>query len=154
MPTPDSINPPSYLRAIVDAIVPMEGCGLSTKERNVVVDDSTRYVAGQIAAMSRDLRLKAWAGMAGFRAHALVRMGRPFGALPATQRQRLVDQWSYGSLYLPRQLFRMLRSLALLGWFEHPLVLRALPCAIPDMPAGDDPVTGGQRVAPPGRVRS
>lgn len=122
----DAAPPSRHLRAIVDAIAPAAAPGLSDAERREVLDATTAYVAGQVAAMSRDLRAKAWAGIAGFRTYALLRRGRPFARLPLDQRQRLVEAWSYGDLYLPRQLFRMLRSLTLLAWFEHPLVVGAL----------------------------
>jgi hypothetical protein len=74
----------------------------------------------------------------------LLRRGKPFGALSLDERRRLADGWSYGSLYLPRQLFRMLRSLTLLAFFEHPLVVRAL--------AGSSSTGAVQRVSPPGRL--
>lgn len=153
MPTFDADRPSRYLKAIVDTIAPAEGYGLSNADRRRVLDESTCYVVGQVAAMSPELRFKAWAGLMGFRLYSLMRLGKTFDTLPLNQRQRLTDSWSYGSMYLPRQLFRMLRSLTLLAYFEHPLVVRALVGA----PSYDDDADPSgnmvQRISPPDRVR-
>ena len=153
MPGLDAERPSRHLRAIVDTIAPGDGNGLSEADRRRVVDESAVFVAGQVAAMSKELRFKAWAGIAGFRAYALLRRGKPFDTLPLDARQRLAERWSYGSLYLPRQLFRMLRSLTLLAWFEHPLVVRTLVGSPSHDAAGNPSGSAAQRISPPDRTR-
>jgi hypothetical protein len=47
---------------------------------------------------------------------------RSFCGLPLDTRRRVVAGWAYGPVPLTRQLFRSLRSIALLAYFEHPTV--------------------------------
>ena len=51
-------------------------------------------------------------------------------------RRRLVDRWSYGAATAPRQLFRLLRSLTLLAYFESEAVRAVLArdTSIPAIP--------------------
>ncbi len=126
-------RPARYLRAIVEAILPWDRFVLSEADQRSVLDESTAFVRGQINAMSAPLQLQVWVALLVFRAYAWVRCGGAICRLPLPRRRRLVDSWSYGPLYLPRQLFRMLRGITLLVYFEHPVVARALQGA----PAGE-----------------
>ena len=117
-------EPPAFLVAIAEATVPVAAAPLSEEDRRDAIAAAARFGFEQIRAMTAGLRLRAWAGLAGFRLHAWVRHARPFTSLEAEQQRRLVDIWSYGRLTLPRQLFRMLRSVILLAYFEHPAIAR------------------------------
>lgn len=62
------------------------------------------------------------AGMAGFRFYVRLRYLRSFCALDLERRRRAVDAWAFGRLALLRQLFRPVRSLALLAYYERPVL--------------------------------
>ena len=57
-------------------------------------------------------------GMLVFRLTALLTCLMPFTRLSLEKRRGLVERWAYGSWALPRQLFRPVRSIALLAFYE------------------------------------
>ena len=61
-------------------------------------------------------------GLSGFRTiTVLVKLSR-FEALELEARRAWVERWAYGSFSLARQLFRGVRSTALLAYYDHPVV--------------------------------
>ncbi len=51
---------------------------------------------------------------------------RPFTMLSLETRRKVVNFWAYGPIPLTRQMFRALRSTALLAFFENPEVIAML----------------------------
>ena len=115
-------------RCIIEAILPGRG-SLTSDEHEAAVRGATSFVLQQVGELEPMLRLKLILGLAGFRAYVCARMLHPFDRLPIDKRHRLVDRWSYGLALRPRQLFRLIRSLALLAYYEHPAVRHSLLAA-------------------------
>ena len=90
------------------------------------MDDIAVFIAGQLQVLPPQLGLLFRGGMLGFRTLVLLATLRPFSALPASRRAAIVEAWAYGPIGLARQLFRAVRSTALLACYEHPSVLAAL----------------------------
>jgi hypothetical protein len=64
--------------------------------------------------------------MATFRFYVRLRYVRSFCALDIDRRRAAVHSWAFGRVGLFRQLFRPVRSTALLAYYERPAVARAL----------------------------
>jgi glycosyltransferase 2 family protein len=109
------------LRAICDAIVPEE----APEPREAIVDRVSAFVAGQNRALPWMLQVALKAGLAAFWVLVLLRYARPLPNLPPRKRRAVVHAWAWGRVGLARQLFRVLRSTALLAWYEDPDVQRA-----------------------------
>jgi hypothetical protein len=124
---PDEAGP--FLRAVVAALLPIDEPG----SRQADVDDAVQRVAGfvqgQVDALPGRLRLMFAVGMAGFRTVTALRHGRGFLSMPQARRRAWVEAWAYGPVAPARQLFRGLRSTALLAWYEQPHVRAALAAA-------------------------
>ncbi len=116
-----------FLKALVESLVPIEELGLSQDKQDEVLSGTTDFVRGQIGGMSTRLRILFAFGMAGFKFLVRLRYIRGFCQLPLTRRQRVVEMWAYGPIGPARQLFRALRSTALLACYEHPLVIDTNP---------------------------
>jgi uncharacterized protein (TIRG00374 family) len=121
---------PRLLTAIVEAVLP-HPLPLGESDMARLRDDVAGFVAGQVGALPRRLRLAFFAGLTVFALVARLRHPRGFVRLPLATRAALVDGWAFGEWPAGRKLFRLVRSLALLAVYEHPLVVRQM------MPAED-----------------
>ena len=99
---------------------------LPEPERRVVTGDVMTFVSGQIQALPNRLRLLFRLGLTLF--GLAVRLRHPLGlhALPAERRARIVEAWAFGRWSAPRKLFRLVRSTALLAFYDHPAVAALL----------------------------
>lgn len=88
--------------------------------------DVARFMDGQIDALPPRLRTMFHLGMTFFRTVVHVRYLRSFCALPRERRRAIAEGWAFGRIALLRQLFRPIRSIALLAYYERPDVVRAL----------------------------
>jgi hypothetical protein len=104
-------------------------------DRASVVEVAT-FVAQELDALPAQLRLMVLAGMATFRFYVRLRYLRSFCALDVDRRSDAVRSWSFGRIGLLRKLFRPVRSIALLAYYERGAVLRALaPAAVVARPS-------------------
>ncbi|MBP6747026.1 hypothetical protein KA344_17475, partial [bacterium] len=65
-------------------------------------------------------------GILGFRSITIITNLCPFENLSSERQAKIINTWSYGPIGLTRKLFKPLRSLALLAFFEHPAVVIAI----------------------------
>jgi uncharacterized protein (TIRG00374 family) len=110
-PTRPRAHGDPLLYAISEALVPPDSEGNCAE----VAD----FVQGQVAALPVQLRFALFAGLAGFRCLIRLRYLRSFSALPLETRRTIVTAFAYGPFALTRQLFRVLRSTALLSHYER-----------------------------------
>ncbi len=113
------------LRSIVEIIVP-DYPRLDSAQRAAVVDDVTRYVSTQIDSMPGFLRLPYELALLSFEALPVLRHGRLFHRLSPAARASVLARWSDASLLARRNFVKLIRSTALLAYFDHPLVARQL----------------------------
>ena len=88
--------------------------------------DVAAFMQAQIAALSPGLRTMFHLGMTFFRFTVRLRHVTSFCGLPVDRRRAIVDAWAFGRIGLLRQLFRPVRSLAVLAYYERPEVVRGL----------------------------
>jgi hypothetical protein len=91
-----------------------------------VRDDATDFVCSQIAAMPSFLRLPYRLALAAFNLLPVLRWARPFSRLPERARTAYLSVWSDGGISLNRDFVKLLRSCALLAYFDHEEVRRQL----------------------------
>ena len=104
---------------------------VAASKRNVVLTDVTRYVTSQIRSMPGFLRLPYRLALAAFNLLPILRYARTFVGLdPATQDAYLA-LWSDGPLASMRDFVKLIRSCALLAYFDHPLVMKMLTTTSP-----------------------
>jgi uncharacterized membrane protein YbhN (UPF0104 family) len=103
--------------AITEALVP-EVSGEAPASHAERVDRTAAFVQGQVDALPRLLWLALLLGLLGFRVLVRLRYGHGFCNLPLETRRRIARWWAFGPYRLTRAMFRLLRSTALLAWFE------------------------------------
>jgi len=112
--------------AIVDSSVPTGSLVLSAKERSEAVTYATQFVCSELSALPSSLRILFKIGILGFRSITIASNLCPFENLSSERQAKIINAWSYGPIGTTRKLFKPLRSLALLAFFEHPAILAAL----------------------------
>lgn len=112
--------------AIVGSSVPTGSLVLSAKERSEAVTYATQFVCSELSALPSSLRILFKIGILGFRSITIASNLCPFENLSSERQAKIINAWSYGPIGTTRKLFKPLRSLALLAFFEHPAILAAL----------------------------
>lgn len=104
--------------ALTEALVrPDAHAPFGDAEQRAAVD-AAAFLQAQISALPPSLLLAARVGLIAFRASVRLRYLRGFCHLPLATRQAVVRWWAFGPLVTTRALFRPLRSIALLAYFE------------------------------------
>ncbi len=115
-----------FIAALAESMVPIDEIELENDERHEVMKETSDFVIGQVEALPRRLAILFAIGTAVFRFYVRVTRFRGFCDLPPETRREVLDSWAYGPIPLFRALFKLIRSTALLTFFESPAVQRAL----------------------------
>ena len=111
--------------AIVECLVPSVPV-VAPETRAAVLADVVGFVSAQIAAMPEFLRLPYGVAMIGFEWLPVLRWGRPFVALDAERRAGWLALWSNAGIGPMRNFVKLIRSCALLAYYDHPALAAAL----------------------------
>jgi|SRR5215471_3024876 len=106
-----------FLRNVIEGLIPGDPSE-SAEKRARALDYSAVFVQDQLRAMPLVLQILLACGLAVFGAVTWARWFRGLGALSAANRESWMHAWAYGRVTLARKLFRPLRSLAALAYFE------------------------------------
>jgi hypothetical protein len=99
---------------------------LPDEHRLIVERDVVEFVWAQIGSMPLFLRVPYEAALFAFNWLAVARHGRVYSGLDGERQGAYVLAWSGSRLRLGRDLVKLVRSCALLQFFDHPLVLAQL----------------------------
>jgi uncharacterized membrane protein YbhN (UPF0104 family) len=108
--------------ALTEALLTPHGTAL---DGAALVEVAT-FLTQEMEALPARLRVMFEAGMATFRFYVRLRYVRSFCALDLERRRAAVNSWAFGRVGLLRQLFRPVRSIVLLAYYERADVARAL----------------------------
>jgi hypothetical protein len=111
------IPSPRFLRALIEGLIPGDHSE-TPEQRTRALDYSVVFVREQLQAMPLVLQILLACGLTVFRVLTCMRWLRAFTALGAARRQQWTHAWAYGRIPLARSLFRPVRSLAALAYFE------------------------------------
>ncbi|MBI2571348.1 MAG: flippase-like domain-containing protein [Candidatus Schekmanbacteria bacterium] len=114
------------LRAIIEALVDPAELGVGSEAREQILADVFEFSASQIQALPMRLRVAFRGGIWCFCAVSYVHARAPFAQLSSGVRRDIVELWAFGPVGLARQLFRPIRSVAYLAYYDHPEVQRRL----------------------------
>jgi len=110
-----SARPTRFDRALVLALLPDE----HPVDRSAAIEEAVHFTVHAVKSLPSRLRFMFGCGMLAFRMFTVVRYGKPFVRLAPDRRRRAVSTWAFGPIGPMRQLFRPIRSTALLAYFEH-----------------------------------
>lgn len=113
------MSPPlAFYEALIDALVAVPPPELSAEEHHRAIAASALFASEQVNALSAELRWSLKIGLAGFQGLVRFSHRRAFSRLPLAQRRRIVAAWAFGPVSLARQLFRPIRTTALVAYYE------------------------------------
>ncbi len=138
--TPRRLSPSQrqIVARIVGRVLPARPC-LSAPERARVHSAVTGFVASQIEALPTFLALPYRVALVAFQLLPALRYGRRFDSLDDASQAAYLTLWSEGPLAPARDFTKLIRSCALLAYFDHPDVRSHLPmpgdpCPMPGAP--------------------
>jgi hypothetical protein len=99
---------------------------LDDQARARVDADVTDFVASQIGALPSFMHLPYRLGITAFQLLSLLRHGRRFAFLPKPAKESYLSFWSDGKIGPMRDFVKLIRSCALLAYFDHPEVRKRL----------------------------
>ena len=120
-----------FILRLAEAALPLRSYPISNPQ--AVVSYVADFIQVEIRNLSKRFRLLFNIGMFFFNMLVWMRYFRTFSLLPLPLRVKIFNSWAYGKLAITRQLFRLVRSTALLAFFEHPIVIDSLDKRQPDM---------------------
>jgi hypothetical protein len=106
-----------FLRAAIDGLIP-DHPSETREQRERALDYSASFVRDQLRAMPLVLQIALAGGVIAFLALTWLRWLRGFRALGPERRRAWMQAWAYGRVPLARAMFRPVRSLAALAYFE------------------------------------
>lgn len=106
-----------FLRAVIEGLIP-DHPSETAEQRAVALEYSAAFVRGQLLAMPLVLQVLLACGLTAFTLITWARWLRGVSSLDVARRQAWLHAWAYGRVSLARRLFRPLRSLAALAYFE------------------------------------
>ena len=111
---------------IVRLIVPAYP-DLCEAERTRVHSGVTAFVASQIESLPAFLAVPYGVGITAFELLPVFRFSKRFASLEDPAKQAYLSLWSEGPIGPARDFVKLIRSCALLAYFDHPDVRRNLP---------------------------
>jgi hypothetical protein len=115
-----------FWRMLCEALVGVESLKLAADAKEEAISNTSHFVVSQLSQLSKILRTQLEIGLRVFRAYAFCLYFKPFCSMNLAERVKVVEQWASGPFPLARKMFRPLRSLTLLGFFEENSVVDGL----------------------------
>jgi hypothetical protein len=119
-----SETPSTFILKLTEAALPLETLCLA--DQQAVVSYVANFIQGEIKSLSKRFQILFKIGMLGFGVLVWLRYFRSFSFLPLAKRVEIFNAWAYGKIPIKRQLFKLIRSTALLAFFEYPVVVDVL----------------------------
>lgn len=110
----------TFILKLTEAALPLEEYHLTDQQS--LVADVANFIQGEIKSLSKRFRVMLKAGLFAFRTLVWFRYFQSYSVLPLAKRTEIFNAWAYSNIPLKRQLFKMIRSTAILAFFEHPTV--------------------------------
>jgi hypothetical protein len=113
------------LALTIDVLLP-DHPSLDAATSRMVRNDVVSFVVGQVEGLPSFLKLPCLLTVTAFDLTPIFRKGRPFRRLDVAARARTFAAWDTSPLAPKRNYTKLIRSCALLAYYDHPAVLDAL----------------------------
>ncbi|QQR56177.1 MAG: flippase-like domain-containing protein [Candidatus Melainabacteria bacterium] len=87
-----------------------------------VMSDVSAFTLTEIESIPFRFLVLFKIGLFGFKTYVLVTTGSFLCSLPLAKRRNIVDSWAFGKVALTRKFMKLIRSLTLLAYYEHPRI--------------------------------
>lgn len=107
-----------FYEALTEALVTGPPLELPADAHRRAIAASALFASEQVNALTTELRWPLKIGLTGFQCIVWLSNLRSFSKLPLETRRRILDNWAFGPVTLTRQLFRPIRTTALVAYYE------------------------------------
>jgi hypothetical protein len=108
-----------FWKLLCEALIGADSLQLAGDKKDEAIANTSLFVVSQLSRLSKILRIQLEIGLRVFRSYAFCLNLQPFCSMSLSRRVTVVEQWASGPVPLARKMFRPLRSLTLLGFFEE-----------------------------------
>ncbi|MBZ0189213.1 MAG: hypothetical protein K8F91_23415, partial [Candidatus Obscuribacterales bacterium] len=115
-----------FWSAVCQCFLPEPDLISDSERRAAVHEEVGRFTCTQIDCIPFRYRLLFKVGLVGFKLYIFVFTGKFLCDVPLARRRRLIEAWAFGKIALTRKFMKLIRSLAILAYYEHPEVQAAL----------------------------
>ena len=116
-----------FWAAICECFLPEDVVPLiKESERAEVLEEVGRFTFTQIACIPFRYRILFDIGLTGFKFYIFFLSGRFLCDLSLKKRRALVESWAFGKVALTRKFMKPIRSLAILAYYDNPVVQAGL----------------------------
>jgi hypothetical protein len=120
------IQPTKFWQCLCESLIGKSSMELAAADRPQVLKTVSEFLLGQISNLPMSLRFQLACGLNAFRTFVLVTRCQTFSSMSFESRCAAVESWAAGPIPIARKLFRPLRSLTLLAFFENETVRKVM----------------------------
>lgn len=107
---------------LCQCFIPQEDILPDTTAQAAVMSDVSAFTLTEIESIPFRFLVLFKIGLFGFKSYVLVTTGSFLCSLPQAKRRKIVDSWAFGKIALTRKFMKLIRSLTLLAYYEHPRI--------------------------------
>ena len=96
--------------------------GFNEEECREIHGEVGRFAFTQINCIPFRYKVLFDVGLFGFKSYIFACTGRFICDVPLAKRRKLVEFWAFGPIAVTRKFMKLIRSLAILAYYDHPLV--------------------------------
>lgn len=107
---------------LCQCFIPKEDILQDANAQREVMSDVSAFTLTEIESIPFRFLVLFKIGLFGFKSYVLLTTGTFLCNLPQEKRRRLVESWAFGKVALTRKFMKLIRSLTILAFYEHPLI--------------------------------
>lgn len=107
---------------LCQCFIPREDILSDPSLQSTVMTDVSAFTLTEIECIPFRFQVLFKIGLLGFKSYVLLTTGSFLCSLPEDKRRKLVESWAFGKIPVTRKFMKLIRSLTLLAYYEHPAV--------------------------------
>ena len=107
---------------LCQCFIPREDILSDQAAQSAVMTDVSAFTLTEIECIPFRFQVLFKIGLLGFKSYVLLTTGSFLCSLPEDKRRRLVESWAFGKIPVTRKFMKLIRSLTLLAYYEHPAI--------------------------------
>jgi hypothetical protein len=112
--------------SLCEGLIGPEYLEMLKDKKQPIIKSVTDFVLRQLSNLPIKLKISLYIGIFLFNAYLFIVTLQPIHRIAISKRKQIIDSWANGKIALTRKLFRPLRSLTLLAFFDEPEVISLL----------------------------
>lgn len=107
---------------LCQCFIPPEDILPDPSSQTLVMTEVSAFTLTEIECIPFRFQVLFKVGLMGFKSYVLLTTGTFLCNLPPEKRRKLVESWAFGKIAITRKFMKLIRSLTLLAYYEHPRI--------------------------------